>query len=353
MVPTPSPTHPDLDDEQAYLDQAYAHLGAMRARAKRASEITESASNAVDSAIAQAHLKHRYRSLDTDVGGLAFGRLDDEDGDTWYVGRRHVEDERSNPVVVDWRAPVSTPFYRATAADPMDLRRRRRFVMTGRTVDDLFDALDASEGELELARADLAQAREVVGAQLERRSHHRLAIVLDHAEKVVGADEVDLTRLERLDRGLVGAAADDRADSENLTRVRRPENQIPSLGRRGGQLHATGAEHIHTSRLFTFHVEERALRVKRGKLADPCKCLGRHAAEAALRFHRAGRALVNLDVVRVGHLLPPRSVPFATIPSVGYHTPGHHALQGGQADMGGRDRPTFSGGASVCSVPLW
>ena len=61
------------------------------------------------------------------------------DGDTWYVGRRHVEDERSNPVVVDWRAPVSTPFYRATAADPMDLRRRRRFVMTGRTVDDLFD----------------------------------------------------------------------------------------------------------------------------------------------------------------------------------------------------------------------
>jgi DNA helicase IV len=139
MVPTPSPTHPDLDDEQAYLDRAYEHLGAMRARAKRASEIAESASNEVDSAIAQAHLRHRYRSLDTDVGGLAFGRLDDEDGDTWYVGRRHVEDERSNPVVVDWRAPVSTPFYRATAADPMDLRRRRRFVMTGRNVDDLFD----------------------------------------------------------------------------------------------------------------------------------------------------------------------------------------------------------------------
>ena len=93
----------------------------------------------VDSAIAQAHLRHRHRSLDTDVAGLAFGRLDDEDGDTWYVGRRHVEDERSDPVVVDWRAPVSTPFYRATAADPLGLRRRRRFVMTGRQLDDLFD----------------------------------------------------------------------------------------------------------------------------------------------------------------------------------------------------------------------
>ena len=73
------------------------------------------------------------------MDGLAFGRLDAEDGNTWYVGRRHVEDEASDPVVVDWRAPVSTPFYRATAADPLELRRRRRFLMTGRHVDDLFD----------------------------------------------------------------------------------------------------------------------------------------------------------------------------------------------------------------------
>ena len=104
MPASPSPTHPDLDREQAYLDRAY-DLPAMRERAKRAADIADSASSAVDSAIAQAHLRHQYRSLDTDVGGLAFGRLDDEDGDTWYVGRRHVEDDRNNPVVVDWRAP--------------------------------------------------------------------------------------------------------------------------------------------------------------------------------------------------------------------------------------------------------
>ncbi|MGH9275421.1 MAG: HelD family protein, partial [Acidimicrobiales bacterium] len=70
---------------------------------------------------------------------LTFGRLDADDGDTWYVGRRHVEDERGDPVVIDWRAPVSTPFYRATAADPLELKRRRRFLMTRRHVDDLFD----------------------------------------------------------------------------------------------------------------------------------------------------------------------------------------------------------------------
>jgi DNA helicase IV len=131
--------HPELALEQAYLDRAYADLARMRERTKQAAAITESAAQAVDSAVAQAHLLARLRTLDTEVDGLTFGRLDAEGGDTWYVGRRHVEDEAGDPVVVDWRAPVSTPFYRATAADPMELRRRRRFVMTARTVDDLFD----------------------------------------------------------------------------------------------------------------------------------------------------------------------------------------------------------------------
>ena len=111
----------------------------MRARTKQATEIADNAAQEVDSAIAKAHLNARLRSLDTEVDGLAFGRLDAEAGDTWYVGRRHVEDEAGDPVVVDWRAPVSTPFYRATAADPLELKRRRRFLMTARHVDDLFD----------------------------------------------------------------------------------------------------------------------------------------------------------------------------------------------------------------------
>ena len=132
-------THPELATEQAYLQEAYAHLARMRDRTQAAVDVTDNAAQAVDSAIAQAHLSARLRSLDTDVDGLAFGRLDDDDGDAWYVGRRHVEDERGDPVVVDWRAPIATPFYRATAADPMDLVRRRRFLMTGRQVDDLFD----------------------------------------------------------------------------------------------------------------------------------------------------------------------------------------------------------------------
>ena len=130
---------PDLAVEQEYLDHAYVCLEAMRARTAQAISIGDSAAQAVDSAIAQWHLGRRLATLDTDVPGLSFGRLDHEDGTTWYVGRRHVEDTGGEPVVVDWRADVSTPFYRATPADPQELRRRRRFLMTGRAIDDLFD----------------------------------------------------------------------------------------------------------------------------------------------------------------------------------------------------------------------
>src|SRR6516225_6953451 len=48
-----------------------------------------------------------------------------------HIGRRHVHDQDGTPVVIDWRAPVSRPFYRASQADPRGLARRRRFGFSG------------------------------------------------------------------------------------------------------------------------------------------------------------------------------------------------------------------------------
>ncbi len=62
---------------------------------------------------------------------LFFGRLDYRVGEHFHVGRRHVHDPHGTPVVVDWRAPVSRPFYRASQQDPMGLARRRRFGFAG------------------------------------------------------------------------------------------------------------------------------------------------------------------------------------------------------------------------------
>src|SRR6202044_1425195 len=72
---------------------------------------------------------------------LFFGLLDyavwpDDAGEAgpgaqFHIGRRHVHDQDGRPVVIDWRAPVSRPFYRASPAEPMGLARRRRFGFSG------------------------------------------------------------------------------------------------------------------------------------------------------------------------------------------------------------------------------
>jgi DNA helicase IV len=67
--------------------------------------------------------------LNSPGAGDFFGRITDEYSDRWYIGRRHIEDDAHDPVVVDWRAPIAAPFYRATGVDPLGLSHRRRFTL--------------------------------------------------------------------------------------------------------------------------------------------------------------------------------------------------------------------------------
>ena len=132
--PSGSDLHPDHRAEQGYLRHARATLDAMIERTQRVLEFSEQRVRDEDSADAKiARLKMVERRQAVDVGDVAlcFGRIDEDpiltDGDQWYVGRRHIESAEGTPVVVDWRAPVAIPFYRATAADAFGLSRRRRF----------------------------------------------------------------------------------------------------------------------------------------------------------------------------------------------------------------------------------
>src|SRR3954453_19767203 len=69
----------------------------------------------------------RLRGLAADPGVPAFFGRTDTGTETFHIGRRHVRAAAGDPVVIDWRAPMSRPFYQASAADPQDLVRRRRF----------------------------------------------------------------------------------------------------------------------------------------------------------------------------------------------------------------------------------
>ncbi len=159
--------HPDLASERARLRFAQDCLERMRHRtAAKVSDEDILGANKADADAVKWQLQRRLASLDDDAAVLCFGRIDEESGDRWYIGRRHVEDEGGVPVVVDWRAGVATPFYRATLADPFGLKRRRRFVFTARELQDVFeedfddpDTLVGSGGVPDPLLAELGRAR--------------------------------------------------------------------------------------------------------------------------------------------------------------------------------------------------
>lgn len=141
---------PEIAHEQAYLDAVYDRLDAMRASAERVAAAygdvraggTHQARLERDIAVETTH--RRLAALDIGDAPLAFGRIDRTDDTSLYVGRLAVDDEDRTPLVIDWRAPVAEPFYRATALEPMGvLRRRHLLTRHGRQVigldDEVFD----------------------------------------------------------------------------------------------------------------------------------------------------------------------------------------------------------------------
>ncbi|MFG3441880.1 HelD family protein [Nonomuraea sp. NPDC047897] len=140
-----------LAAEQAHLAEARAALTAMRAHAQSLS--ADAAGDWVSQQILQSLLDQRVAALaDHPDTPLFFGRLDREAGDDLpaviHVGRRHVHDGNSRPLVVDWRAPVSRAFYQASPAEPMGVVRRRRFGYHGGALTAFEDEPLAEGGEL-------------------------------------------------------------------------------------------------------------------------------------------------------------------------------------------------------------
>ncbi|MFF3643889.1 HelD family protein [Streptomyces sp. NPDC002564] len=137
----PDPADP-LARERGHLAASRSALRAMREDAESL-DIRDVTANWVNAAVLERQLDERIKSLaDLAHTPLFFGRLDylhapgaeraeGADGEQFYIGRRHVHDADGDPMVIDWRAPVSQPFYRASKKDPMDIALRRRFGYTG------------------------------------------------------------------------------------------------------------------------------------------------------------------------------------------------------------------------------
>jgi DNA helicase IV len=115
------------------------HLTESRAALERMRKHTASLEAFGGDHVSTEHLKQalyrRMKALEDDpTVPLFFGRLDYDTGlgaeqeETLYIGRRHVTGEAGGePLVIDWRAGMSRPFYQARPGEPMGVRLRRRF----------------------------------------------------------------------------------------------------------------------------------------------------------------------------------------------------------------------------------
>ncbi|MGW2558363.1 HelD family protein [Streptomyces sp. NPDC001514] len=129
-------------------------------------DIRDVTANWVNAAVLEAQIEDRIKALaDLAHTPLFFGRLDylhsAQEGHRFYIGRRHVHDAEGDPMVIDWRAPVSQPFYRASKKDPQDVALRRRF---GYTAGDL----TAYEDEHLTDPSEAERTSRLLQAEIER-----------------------------------------------------------------------------------------------------------------------------------------------------------------------------------------
>ncbi|GAA4632124.1 AAA family ATPase [Actinoallomurus vinaceus] len=122
-------TDPEISAERAHLTRSREALQRMRDNVL--SLDASAAGDWVSAKVLGADLAKRAEALrDDPTTALFFGRLDHPE-ERLYVGRRHVHDDGGRALVIDWRAPMARPFYKASTADPMGLQLRRRFGYSG------------------------------------------------------------------------------------------------------------------------------------------------------------------------------------------------------------------------------
>ncbi|MFG1813671.1 HelD family protein [Kribbella sp. NPDC049174] len=161
----------ELEAERAFLTEAREALARMH-REVEGREVPmiggeDNDERFTNEANTRAHQQRTLALIDLPDVPLFFGRLDYESGtieelDQIYIGRRHVHDGNGAPLVIDWRAPVSVPFYRATRNDRQRVLLRRRYGFSDTA------ELTGFEDEPLLGAGEADQADRFLRAEIER-----------------------------------------------------------------------------------------------------------------------------------------------------------------------------------------
>ncbi|MEU6432011.1 PhoH family protein [Microbispora sp. NPDC046973] len=202
----------ELAREQKYVAALYERLDVLRERTR----------GQLDAVLAQgAFGTHQNRSerdnfavmytqrlarLWAVENGLCFGRLDlakegpaeespaeesRADANRLYIGRIGLADDDQHRLLIDWRAPVAQPFYRATPAAPMGVTRRRHLHTRGRRVTAIDDDLLDLDGLTDADRASLNGEAALLAALGEKRTGRMrdiVATIQAEQDKIIRSD---------------------------------------------------------------------------------------------------------------------------------------------------------------------
>ncbi|TDT15401.1 DNA helicase IV [Ilumatobacter fluminis] len=183
---------PELEFERARLTRARACRDSMIDRLGTVDP--SSAADEITSEYIEMTVWEALDSLRSPGAGDFFGRIDEPspttgESEEWYIGRRHIEDERGDPVVVDWRAPISAPFYRATAIDPLGVTFRRRFTLSeGEMTAYLDEHLDDPDADGSVAAGIPDPVLAEIGAERSGAMREIVATIQGEQDIVIRAD---------------------------------------------------------------------------------------------------------------------------------------------------------------------
>ncbi len=184
--------------EQTYVTMLYGLLDQARERSELELASVRASGGAggthqarLERDVSSAEHEKRITQLNLTERGLCFGRVDDEQRQTLYIGRIGLRDDDYDLKLIDWRAPAARPFYAATPRSPQGLVRRRHIYTRLRQVtgvdDEVFDLDKLSDSD----RASLSGEAALIAAVSSARTGRMadvVATIQAEQDRVIRAD---------------------------------------------------------------------------------------------------------------------------------------------------------------------
>jgi DNA helicase IV len=184
----------EITAEQGEVDRMYDRLDILREQARtqldrvQLEQTTGTGQGYTERESFADLFSGRFSQLSSVERGLCFGRIDETAGEQFHIGRIGLFDDDYNPLLIDWRTPVAQVFYRATAADPLGVKRRRHLRLKGRAVvgidDDILDldALGDADRSTLIGEAALLSS---LGANRTGRMNEIVATIQSEQDEII------------------------------------------------------------------------------------------------------------------------------------------------------------------------